>query len=187
MGYAIARRFAALGARVVLVSGPTQLILENAGVQCVNVTSADEMLSACKQHIKKTDIAVFAAAVADYAPESPALQKIKKQRYTLELRLRPTPDIAATLGKEKGKGQFFVGFALETENAIASAKTKLKAKNFDLIVVNSTEHEGAGFGTDTNRVSIIDRSGNIDNFELKHKDDVAADIVEKIRTKCFDE
>lgn len=180
MGYALAESFASKGADVLLVSGPVQVRAKHERIHVVSVTSAHEMLKACEQAVDETDIAVFAAAVADYAPEDPADQKLKKKEETLSIRLRPTPDIAATLGRSKRSDQFFAGFALETENAVEHGKKKLQRKNFDLIVINSLEDEGAGFGTDTNKVTIVDKSGNINTFGLKHKEDVAADIVFRI-------
>jgi phosphopantothenoylcysteine decarboxylase/phosphopantothenate--cysteine ligase len=180
MGYALAEAVARHGADVVLVSGPVHLTLENSRIQIIRVTSAAEMLQACEEYVDRIDVAIFSAAVSDYAPEDPAHHKLKKGEETLDLRLRPTPDIAAELGRKKRPDQLFVGFALETEQALAHGRDKLRRKNFDLIVVNSLEDEGAGFGTETNKVSILDKSGNIDTFELKHKNEVARDVVDRI-------
>lgn len=179
MGYALAEAFADAGARVVLVTGPSTLP-PPAGAETISVTSAEEMFEACKKHIGDADIAVFAAAVADFTPEKQSGTKIKRSGNEMVLRLRPTVDIAETLGRSKKKEQLFVGFALETDNGLAHASGKLKKKNLDLVVLNSLEDKGAGFGTETNKVTMIDRSGGIDTFGLKSKEKVAQDIIEKI-------
>lgn len=179
MGYAIADAFAMQGAEVILVSGPTAIQTKMPGVQRIDVLSAEEMYVACKRLIDSVDISVFSAAVADFTPEKTENNKIKSNLDTLTIKLKATKDIAAELGKEKKAHQVFVGFALETENGIQYAEAKLKKKNLDLIVLNSLEDEGAGFGTETNKVTMIDSSGNIDKFDLKQKSEVAKDIVEK--------
>ena len=177
MGYAIADAFALAGAEVTLVSGPTSFKPTHPGVNLVNVTSAAEMFDACSRVIGQMDIAIFAAAVADFTPDEKTETKIKREKDDLVIRLKPTKDIAGELGKKKKAGQFFVGFALETDHGIEHAQVKLERKNLDFIVLNSLEDEGAGFGTETNKVTMIDKSGGINKFELKHKSEVAKDIV----------
>jgi phosphopantothenoylcysteine decarboxylase / phosphopantothenate---cysteine ligase len=179
MGYAIATSFAKKGAEVVLISGPTNLTI-NSGVRRINVNSAEQMFEASKPEFEQADIAVFAAAVADYRPKEVAGQKIKKKDSEIELRLIKNVDIAAELGKIKKKGQITVGFALETENEEKNAKNKLKNKNFDLIVLNSLNDKGAGFKGDTNKIKIIDKDNKVTDFGLKLKQDVAEDITETV-------
>lgn len=180
MGYALADAMAAQGAEVTLVSGPSNATLANAGIKLIKVTSAQEMHDACIGYFPTTDITILAAAVADYKPAQLAPQKIKKKSESLSLELVKTQDIAAALGKLKKNGQFTIGFALETENEFENAKQKIKAKNFDMIVLNSLNDQGAGFGHDTNKISIIDKQNNVRDFELKNKKDVAQDIVNTI-------
>ena len=180
MGYAIAEVFAEAGAEVILVSGPVNIRASHPGIKTIRVTSAMEMFEACREQINHVDIAVFSAAVADFTPVNPAAKKIKSGKHDLTLTLKPTTDIAKELGRIKRKDQVFVGFALETDDEINNAGRKLKSKNLDLIVLNSLKDEGAGFGGDTNRVTIIDRSGKIENFGLKSKADVAKDIYLRI-------
>jgi phosphopantothenoylcysteine decarboxylase / phosphopantothenate---cysteine ligase len=179
MGFAIAEAYAERGADVTLVSGPTSLQPGNNQIEIHRVTSAAEMYDKCLSLVEQADIVVFSAAVADFTPEIQAAQKIKSGKEALTIRLRPTVDIAAELGKNKRTGQLFVGFALETQEGVKHAREKLVRKNFDLVVLNSLEDKGAGFGTETNKVAMIDTSGNIDNFALKLKRDVARDIVGK--------
>ena len=180
MGFAIAETLADFGAEVSLVSGPTSLSLHHPNIQVTDVTSAEEMYNACKSIFPTSDIAVLAAAVADFKPRVVSGQKIKKTEQNLVLELEKTRDIAAELGKLKRNGQFIVGFALETENEVAHAATKLAAKNFDLVVLNSLNDAGAGFGHDTNQISIIDRKNGVKKFNLKTKKEVAGDIVNAI-------
>ncbi len=180
MGFAIAQSLADSGAEVTLVSGPTHLNIDHPKIKIRRVTSAEEMFEACSAEFPKTDIAVLSAAVADYKPATTANQKIKKSNQTLSIDLVKTHDIAATLGKKKKTGQFIVGFALETENEMANAKKKITDKNFDLIVLNSLNDNGAGFGHDTNKISLIDKNANVIEFKLKNKKEVANDIVEAI-------
>jgi len=180
MGFAIAETLADFGAEVSLVSGPTSLSLHHPNIQVKDVTSAEEMYNACKSIFPASDIAVLAAAVADFKPMVVSDQKIKKTEQNLVLELEKTRDIAAELGKLKRNGQFIVGFALETENEVAHAATKLAAKNFDLVVLNSLNDAGAGFGHDTNQISIIDRKNGVKKFNLKTKKEVAGDIVNAI-------
>lgn len=183
MGFAIAESLANLGARVTLVSGPTALHTSHPDVNVKKVMSAEEMYEACVGVFPETDIAVLAAAVADYKPTVKADQKIKKKEETLTIELTKTRDIAASLGKLKRPGQVIVGFALETEHEHDNARKKLESKNFDLIVLNSLNDAGAGFGHDTNKITLMDRDGNIRAFELKSKKEVARDIVSAILDK----
>lgn len=181
MGYALAEECANRGAEVTLVSGPVNLRAENPAIRTVNVESAREMLSACLEVFPDVDVAVMCAAVADYAPAHPQDHKIKREHQDVPtIELIKNPDIAATLGKEKKQSQVLVGFALETDNEFSNATEKLQRKNLDMIVLNSMRDKGAGFGTDTNKVSIFDRSGNRIDFPLKSKKDVATDIVNEI-------
>jgi phosphopantothenoylcysteine decarboxylase/phosphopantothenate--cysteine ligase len=144
------------------------------------------MYTACAQFFPQSDIAVLAAAVADYRPAERAEQKIKKKEETFTLALTKTQDIAESLGKMKHNGQVIVGFALETENEQANAIKKLEAKNFDLIVLNSLNDTGAGFGHDTNKITIIDRQNRAAAFDLKNKKEVARDIVQAIIDKIHE-
>lgn len=183
MGYALAEALAGMGATVQLVSGPTALHTNHSGINVIPVTSAEEMYNACIQLFPQTDIAILAAAVADYKPAVKADQKIKKKDETLSLELIKTHDIAATLGKQKSTGQFIVGFALETENETANAFKKLESKNFDLIVLNSLNDTGAGFGHDTNKITVLDRQQQVTSFSLKSKRELALDIVNMVIDK----
>lgn len=180
MGFDIAEEAANAGAEVVLVSGPTHLKANNTNIRLVKVTSAEEMYSACHEYFNTSNAMVAAAAVADYKPKLVAPQKIKKAENGLVLELEKTKDILSSLGDKK-KGQFLVGFALETENEIENAKAKIKKKNLDLIVLNSLNDEGAGFGKPTNKITFIDRGFNIEPLELKSKEEVAKDIINKIK------
>lgn len=180
MGYALAEQFAGEGARVILISGPTHLQVRSTAIQRIEVSTGEEMYKACLQYSDSSSIVILAAAVADYRPAHVADQKIKKQENNLSLELVKTTDIAASLGKQKKEGQVIVGFALETENGEAHAREKLVKKNFDLIVLNSLSDPGAGFGYDTNKVSILDKQNNIRHFELNDKQQVAGDIADAI-------
>lgn len=184
MGFAIAVALADRGAEVELIAGPTNQHTKHPGIRVTNTTSAEQMYDACIARFGETDIAVLAAAVADYRPVAPAQEKIKKKDETLVIELTRTPDIAAELGKRKRERQVVVGFALETTDERDNAMKKLSAKNFDLIVLNSLRDEGAGFGHDTNKVTIIDRHEQVSVFELKEKQAVAADIVNAIINYC---
>ena len=179
MGYAIAEELANKGAEVVLISGPTHLTATHANIKLIRVTSAEEMYQACISNFDVCDIAVLSAAVADYKPAARADQKIKKSGATINLELVKTRDIAEELGKLKKK-QFVVGFALETENEKINAQKKIASKNFDLIVLNSLNDAGAGFGHDTNKITLIDKKNQATEFILKSKKEVAADIVNAI-------
>lgn len=179
MGYDIAKTAASLGASVILVSGPTHLELERPGVKVIRVTSAKEMFDVCHAHYDNCDVAIAAAAVADYRPKNPALHKIKKTEQEFAIELEKTKDILASLGEIKTR-QFLIGFALETENEIENARQKIRKKNLDLIVLNSLRDEGAGFGHATNKITFIDRDFNQESHELKTKEAVAADILNKV-------
>ncbi len=183
MGYAIAESLANEGADVQLISGPTNLNVSHPNIKVTSVTSAEEMYTASVNVFAKVDIAVLAAAVADYRPDTVADQKIKKADAKLKISLTKTKDIAAELGKLKQQNQIMVGFALETENEETNAQKKIKSKNFDFIVLNSLNDKGAGFGHDTNKISIIDKQNKIRKFELKSKKEVAQDIVDTIKEK----
>ena len=183
MGYAIAESLANLGAHVTLVSGPTAMHTSHPQVSVKKVMSAEEMYEACVAVFPQTDIAVLSAAVADYRPTAKADQKIKKKDENLTIELTKTRDIAASLGKLKQKNQVIVGFALETEHEQDNAMKKLESKNFDLIVLNSLNDAGAGFGHDTNKITMIDRGGSVKKFDLKSKKAVARDIVSAILDK----
>lgn len=179
MGFALANAAALRGAEVTLIAGPVTLTTPN-NVKRVNVETADEMYKAVLAHGKKHDIIIMSAAVADYSPALQAKQKIKKHEAELSIKLRPTPDILKTLGERKLKKQRLVGFALETENELSNAKAKLKKKNLDLIVLNSTRDEGAAFGTDTNVVTLIDKKGRVRKLPKMSKFDVATEIFNAI-------
>lgn len=179
MGYAIAEECASRGAEVVLVSGPTSLNVHNSNIKLVRVNSAREMYEACNQEFPQCNAAVLSAAVADFTPQNVSDTKIKRKDNNLEITLKPTDDIAASLGKQKGD-RVLVGFALEKENELENAIGKLERKNFDFIVLNSMNDKGAGFNHDTNKITIINRNKEVKNFELKPKVLVAKDIVNEI-------
>ena len=179
MGFDIADEAANNGAEVILVSGPTHLNVKNNSVKVVRVTSAQEMYDACHEYYNEVDVAIAAAAVADYRPKNVANQKIKKNESTFSIELEKTKDILASLGEQKKK-QFLIGFALETENEIEHAKQKIQKKNLDLIVLNSLNDKGAGFGQPTNKVTFITKDFEIEPKELKSKEEVAQDIINKV-------
>lgn len=183
MGYALAEAAAKAGAKVTLISGPTHLEIKHPNIQRQSVRSGNEMYEACQKVFTTMDVTIFAAAVADYAPDVVADQKIKKKGDKMSIELSKTIDIAKTLGQKKKNTQLNVGFALETNNELENAKEKIIAKNFDMIVLNTLQDNGAGFGHDTNKISIIDKANNIQNFELKTKTEVAKDIVDAIIAK----
>ena len=177
MGFALAEELYFQGADVLLVTGPTQQKTAYKGVKVVQVVSAAEMFDACVAAFPTTDIAVMAAAVADYTPSSVSTDKIKKQAENLQLPLTRTKDILQWLGQQKKEGQFVVGFALETSNEKENALAKLRSKNADCIILNSLNDKGAGFGGDTNKVTILDKTGKEKKIELTVKKDIAKDIV----------
>jgi phosphopantothenoylcysteine decarboxylase/phosphopantothenate--cysteine ligase len=176
MGIAIADAFAKLGANVTLVLGPSHYKPIEHSVTVISVESTEEMFNACETLFSKVDIAILSAAVADYKPKTIATSKIKKKDAELLIELTKTVDVLETLGKQK-KHQVLIGFALETDNVIEYAKEKIKKKNLDFIIANSAIETGAGFGVDTNKISIIDKHNKLYNFELKSKLAVAQDIV----------
>jgi phosphopantothenoylcysteine decarboxylase/phosphopantothenate--cysteine ligase len=180
MGVAIADTAAAYGGDVMLVLGPVDGYPENRSVTVINVTTAKSMAAECISRFPYCDIAILSAAVADYTPVNVGKQKLSSDAKELTLKMQKTVDIAATLGGMKKRSQFLAGFALETNNEINNATAKLKRKNLDIIVLNSLREKGAGFGYDTNRITIIDKYNNIDKFELKSKRDAATDILDKI-------
>jgi phosphopantothenoylcysteine decarboxylase/phosphopantothenate--cysteine ligase len=179
MGFDIANEAANQGAEVVLISGPTHLNVQNSSIKLIRVTSAQDMYDACLEYYYSIDVAIAAAAVADYRPKNVASQKIKKSEATFSIELEKTKDILATLGEQK-KNQFLIGFALETENEIEHAKQKIQKKNLDLIVLNSLKDSGAGFGSPTNKVTFISKDFSIEPKELKSKEEVAQDIINKV-------
>ena len=183
MGYAIARAFARAGAEVTLVSGPTALSLPHPAVRRVLVRSAQEMYAASAEAFPTTDLMILNAAVADYTPAHPANQKIKKNESAFSLELTKTTDIAATLGSQKRADQLMMGFALETNNEHENALGKLHRKNLDWIVLNSLRDSGAGFGHDTNKITVMDRAGQVRSFDLKTKEEVADDLLTLVEEK----
>jgi phosphopantothenoylcysteine decarboxylase/phosphopantothenate--cysteine ligase len=182
MGFAIAEELASQGAAVTLVTGPTSLVTNSQGINRLDVTSAKEMLEACQTAFKKTDVLVMAAAVADYRPEKQSKSKIKKTADSLSINLVATEDILSNLTAKRKKGQVIAGFALETEDGLKEAKDKLKRKNLDLVILNTLKEKGAGFGHDTNKVTIVDSAGKVSRYPLKSKQEVACDIVKHIST-----
>lgn len=179
MGFDIANEAASLGAEVFLIAGPTHLKAKNSLIKVVDVISAQEMYDACHVYFNEVDAAIAAAAVADYRPKFVADQKIKKNTVEFSIELEKTKDILSSLGAIK-KNQFLIGFALETENEIENAKLKIQKKNLDLIVLNSLQDQGAGFKKETNKVTFIDKNFEIEPMELKSKESVAADILNKV-------
>jgi phosphopantothenoylcysteine decarboxylase/phosphopantothenate--cysteine ligase len=180
MGIAISEELARRGATVDLVIGPTTNSIHHSAVKVHNVQTAQEMYEACVNAFTGADIAVMSAAVADYTPSVKSKEKIKKHSDTFNVELTKTKDILKALGEKKYNGQLLVGFALETDNERDNALAKLETKNADLIVLNSLKDEGAGFGHDTNKITIFDRKGNETVYERKPKQQVAKDIVDRI-------
>lgn len=178
MGYALARAFALGGADVTLVSGPTALPIPEKTIDFVKVKSAKEMFDATTEHFKTADIIIFSAAVADYTPAQVSDRKIKKKEATFNIALTKTTDIAATLGSQKQPHQLIIGFALETDHELENAIGKIASKNLDFVVLNSLNDKGAGFAHDTNKISVIDKSGMVRAFDLKSKQAVAQDIMQ---------
>lgn len=180
MGFAIAKELANQGAEVLIVSGPVGLKVNNPMIRRIDVESAAEMHAACMEHFSQVDAAVMCAAVADYRPKMVAGQKLKRKAGEMNLELEATEDIAASLGKIKNKNQVLIGFALETNDEAQNALSKMHKKNLDFIVLNSLQDKGAGFGVDTNKITILSKDNNAQEFELKQKTEVAADIVQKL-------
>jgi len=179
MGFELAKAAANLGAEVILISGPSHLHIEHDLIRLIRVVSAEEMYVQVHQFYKEMDIAISAAAVADYRPKTIAVQKIKKNEAEFSLELVKNKDILSSMGMQK-EHQFLVGFALETENEVENAEKKLKKKNLDAIVLNSLNDSGAGFKKETNKISFIDKNSTIKTFELKTKTAVALDIMNEI-------
>jgi len=180
MGYAIAQECIDNGAEVLLISGPVGIKQPTDGsMKIINVQSAKEMYNACIDNFADFDVAIMSAAVADYTTETTYDKKVKRTKNNLHIKLKPTKDIAAELGKLKKENQKLIGFALETNNEMDNAVLKLKKKNLDFIVLNSLKDTGAGFSYDTNKITIVDNN-NIDKFELKSKNEVAKDIIRKL-------
>lgn len=181
MGYAIADEAASRGAEVVIVSGPVDIAPSHPSVKVVKVESAREMLAACEEEFPSVDCAVMCAAVADYTPAECAESKIKREDSEPPvIHLVKNPDIAKALGQKKRDGQKLIGFALETDHEFDNAMKKLRSKNLDMIVLNSLRDKGAGFGTDTNKITIFTADGKETAFALKSKREVAADIIDSI-------
>lgn len=179
MGYALAEVAAQMGAEVILVSGPTALTAP-AQVQKISVRSAQDMYEAVHAHREDMDVVIMAAAVADYTPTEVADHKLKKKEGDLSIALKRTKDILNSLGQDKRDGQILVGFAMETNNELENAQKKLVSKNLDFVVLNSLRDSGAGFGHETNKITILDRSGEHESFPLKSKREVARDILDKV-------
>ena len=180
MGFAIAERLASLGANVILIAGPVSLKCKSENITRINVVSAIEMHNQCLYYFSGCDGAIMVAAVADFSPVVIDNKKIKRTLTNYLLELRPNPDIAASLGKLKRKDQVLVGFALETNDEEQNAFAKLKKKNLDFIVLNSLSDSESGFQHDTNKIKILDKSGAIFKYDLKQKEEVAVDIVNKM-------
>ena len=181
MGFAIAEEFANQGAEVTLICGPNACKTINPTIKRIDITSAEELYHAAINVFKTTDIAILSAAVADYKPATVAIKKIKKTSETKSIELVPTKDTLEALGQLKKINQLLIGFALETDNELENAKAKIKKKNLDFIVLNSLNDAGAGFKTDTNKITIINKNNKIIKFELKSKVDVAKDILDVIK------
>ena len=183
MGFALAEAFADRGFDVLLIAGPVHIVAVNPAIKRIDVVSADDMYRAVMQHFAESDVGVFCAAVADFTPTVAADHKIKRKTDDLVIRLKPTQDIAAAAGRQKRQGQFIVGFALETDDEEANAVDKMQRKNLDMIVLNSLNDQGAGFGYDTNKVTVIERNGRRTDLPLQSKTEVARRIVEAVVEK----
>ncbi len=177
MGFALAEELLKKGAQVTLISGPTQLEMSHPQLQLVKITDAKQLLDEVQKEWPKSDIGIFSAAVADYRPKEVAKEKIKKSSDVMNIELVKNPDVLKWAGENKSKNQVLVGFALETENVKENATKKLDAKQLDMIVMNTLKDIGAGFGVDTNKISILDKRNNFESFELKSKNEVATDIL----------
>ena len=180
MGYAIAEQCAECGAKVILVSGPTNLSIKHADINRINVMSGEEMYQTCSKYHSSSDITIFCAAVADYTPKNPSDSKVKRQADELVIELVKNKDIAAELGKQKKNNQIHIGFALETDNEVVNAQGKLSKKNLDYIILNSLQDENAGFGYDTNKVTIISID-SITPLPLMSKKEVAIEITNLLK------
>jgi phosphopantothenoylcysteine decarboxylase/phosphopantothenate--cysteine ligase len=180
MGFALAMEAADRGAEVILITGPTNLTAQHKNIKRINVTTADEMHRQCLENSGSADTIIMAAAVADYKPVNESSEKIKKEKGLPVIELEMTTDILADLGRHKQPNQVLVGFALESDQELVNAEKKLKTKNLDFIVLNSLNDSGAGFGYDTNKVTILKRNGDIVHGTLKSKQEVARDILDSI-------
>lgn len=181
MGIALAESLAEKGMEVELILGPTKESTSHERIMVTKVTSAVQMLEAVQQRWNTTDIGIFSAAVSDYRPAQRADQKIKKNETTMHIELVKNPDILAWAGANKKEGQLLVGFALETQNLVENGRKKLEEKQLNCIVLNTLQDSGAGFGVDTNKISILDNNNNLKEFELKPKTEVAEDIVAYVK------
>ena len=182
MGVAIAEEIAQRGGKVELVLGPSSVKITHPNIHVTRVESAQQMYEACVNYFDHCDAAILSAAVADYRPSVVADQKIKKKEATMTIELEKTTDIAASLGKIKRNDQILVGFALETNDELANAESKLERKNFDFIVLNSLRDSGAGFAGDTNKITIVKKDKSVTPFDLKSKTEVAKDIINTLKT-----
>ena len=180
MGFSLAQALAKRGYDVDLITGPTHLQIQSPHINRIDVATAEEMLQACENHYKQADIIIMSAAVADYTPEQTYTHKLKKQEQSLTIALKPTTDILKTIALKRTKNQTIVGFALETNNEIENAKQKLRIKKLDFIVLNSLNDTGAGFGTLTNKVTVIDKDENITKLPMGAKENVAERILEVV-------
>lgn len=180
MGYALAEELAVRGAEVVLISGKVNLETNNKNIRKISVVSADEMYEATMSNVEQANIIIFAAAVADYKPKTLSVNKIKREKENIDLSLVANRDIAEAVGKLKTKNQISIGFALENQNEFQNAMAKLKRKNFDFIILNSMNDKGAGFNFNTNKITIINNNQETFEFDLKTKNLVAIDIVDKL-------
>ncbi|WP_107037680.1 bifunctional phosphopantothenoylcysteine decarboxylase/phosphopantothenate--cysteine ligase CoaBC [Brumimicrobium mesophilum] len=178
MGFAIVESLLERGAKVILIAGPTQCEIHHENLTRIDIKTADEMLAAAQKNFPNCTGGIFAAAVSDYRPKSIAEQKIKKSSDEMTIEMIKNPDVLKTIGQSKSEDQFLVGFALETNNAVEYGAEKLKKKNLDLIVVNSLEDEGAGFGHDTNKITLLDFNNKTTKFELSSKKVVANNILD---------
>jgi len=185
MGYAIAEELSKRGAEVLIISGPVSVNCTNSAIKVYYVETAEQMYQACIKHFPNCNLAVMAAAVADYTPEKPSPLKIKKSDDFLVIRLKKTKDILAALGQMKKNNQILVGFSLETDNEIENSQKKIKQKKCDMLVLNSLQDKGAGFGFDTNKITLIDSKGDVTDYPLKSKTEVAKDIANYIENRFF--
>ncbi|MDG1742326.1 MAG: bifunctional phosphopantothenoylcysteine decarboxylase/phosphopantothenate--cysteine ligase CoaBC [Crocinitomicaceae bacterium] len=182
MGYRIADELSSMGAEVILISGPTQQKVRNRDIAVIQVSTADQMFKEVQKLWPMSDFGIFSAAVADYKPKEQEIKKIKKNKEELSIDLVRNPDILKWAGDHKSNQQTLVGFALETNDLLENGRKKLISKNLDFIVLNTLQDKGAGFGVDTNKISILDSHNNLEEFELKPKAEVAKDIVSYLKT-----
>ncbi|MDP4278854.1 MAG: bifunctional phosphopantothenoylcysteine decarboxylase/phosphopantothenate--cysteine ligase CoaBC, partial [Bacteroidota bacterium] len=180
MGFALAEAAAKRGATVHLITGPVSLTTQHPNIERIDVESAQQMYDVCVRLFPQTDIGILCAAVADFSPQTTSDTKTKRGEDDLTLLLKPTKDIAATLGNSKRADQVLVGFALETDDELKNAQGKLERKNLDFIVLNSLKDKGAGFRYDTNKIRILNKDGYQFDFPLKSKQEVAEDILDTI-------